>query len=56
MMGKSDKQKQLSFTSLENLSQWEGLLGGLLQHYIFVSVSHSIVSLQKETVGPYPHL
>ncbi|KYH31484.1 transposase [Neomoorella mulderi] len=25
MMGKSDKQKQLSFTNLENLSQWEGL-------------------------------
>ena len=25
MMGKSEKQKQLTFTSLENLSQWEGL-------------------------------
>jgi len=24
-MGKSEKQKQLTFTSLENLSQWEGL-------------------------------
>ena len=25
MMGKSEKQKQLCFTSLENLSLWEGL-------------------------------